>query len=314
MTPESRKRSGYLYRTSRKLTFLLRRGSLFRGVTARNENQRKNHSISHGTFTLISVNSTFLFILAYILIFSLFNFATSMAAYAFDIPSIIYYNDIAFLIKGVGWTADSVKVVYSAGPLAALLSGIVLIILYSIVAEESGILRLLVLWMFTHAVVFFFGEIMMGSLFGRGFGYVMMYIYAKDTVMMVVTVLSLIGMIALGFRLARLYVVSANIYLNELPDFYIRKFLVSQFIVPFIAGNIILSLVKLPGISIYDITINLTMLFLLIPVIIQASRMEDFYFDEDPRRVRLYLSLVGITAVLLLAFRLLFGAGLKLFY
>jgi hypothetical protein len=312
MTP--RRRSGYFYRTHRKISFLLRRGSLFRAGQGLKEGTLKDRTISKGAFTLIGINSTFLFLLAYILVFFLYNFATALAAYAFDIPTIIYYNDVAFLIKGVGWSADSVKVVYSAGPLAALLAGIILVIVYNIVAEENGILRLLVLWMFAHAVVFFFGEVMMGSLFGRGFGYVLMYLYAKDTVMMVITVLCLIGMATLGFRFARLFVVSANIYFNEMPTYYIRKFLAFQFIVPFVAGNIIICLVKLPGISLYEITLNLTMLFLLIPVMIEGSRLEDFYFDEDPRRIRIYFLLALITVMAMLAFRIVLGSGLKLFF
>ena len=306
-------RRGYLYRTKRKISFLLRRGSLFRAGRPGNESPHKDNTISRGTFTLVSVNSTFLFLLGYIIVFLLYGIATAMAAYAFDIPSVIYYNDVAFLIKGVGWTADSVKVVYSAGPLASLLAGIILLITYNLVAEENGILRLLVLWMFAHAVVFFFGEIMMGSLFGRGFGYVLMYLYAKDTVMMVVTVLCLIGMIALGFRFARLFVVSANIYFNEMPAFYTRKFLTFQFIVPFIAGNVIIYLVKLPGTSLYDITLNLTMIFLLIPVMIEGSRREDFYFDEDPRRPGIYFLWAAVVLAAVVAFRILLGNGLKLF-
>lgn len=308
------RRSGYFYRTYRKISFLLRRGSFFRKGQAKKENGLKDRTIPRSLFTLVSINSTFLFLLAYILIFFLYNVATALAAFAFEIPTIIQYNDIAFLIKGVGWNSDSVKVVYSAGPLAALLAGIILIIVYNIVAEENGILRLLVLWMFAHSVVFFFGEIMMGSLFGRGFGYVLMYLYAKDTVMMVITVLCLIGIMALGFRFARLFVVSANIYFNELPAFYIRKFLAFQFILPFIAGNVVIYLVKLPGISPYEVTLNLTMVFLLIPVMIQSSRLEDFYFDEDPRRNRIYLILALITTGALIAFRIILGSGLKLFF
>ncbi len=263
---------------------------------------------------VISINSVFFFLVAYILIFILYNFATALAAFAFNIPTVIYYNDLSFLIKGVGWSPDAVKVVYSAGPLAALLAGIILIILYNIVAEENGVLRLLVLWMFIHASVYFFGEIMLGALFSRGFGFVLMYLYAKDTVMMVITVLALIGMISLGFRFARLFTVSANIYFNELPSHYARRFLTYQFILPFLIGTVILTLVKLPGFSPYETGVNLTMVFLLIPMMIQGSRLEDFYFDEDPRQVRIYIPLVVAALTLLVLFRMVFGNGLKLFF
>jgi hypothetical protein len=313
MQQKPRRRSGYFYRTSRKILFLLRRGSIFRSRHAAGGTKLSDPNISTGIFTLITINSTFLFLLAYVLAFIVFNGATALASYAFDIPTIIYCSDISFLIKGIGWTADSVKVVYSAGPLASLLAGIILIVVYTLVAEENGFLRLLVLWMFAHSVVFFFGEIMMGSLFSRGFGFVLMYLYAKDTVMMVITVLSLIGIISLGFRFARLFVVSANIYFNDLPESSARKFLASQFLLPFIAGNILLFLIKLPAVSAYEIGLNATMIFLLIPVMIQGSHTEDLYFDEDPRNNRVYLVLMIITVAVLAGYRIILGAGLKLF-
>ena len=312
MTP--RRSSGYFYRTSRKISFLLRRGSFFRPGRRETKGHKKDHTIPSGAFTLIGINSTVIFLLAYVLVFLVYNGATAVAALAFDIPTIIHSSDVVFLIKGVGWTADSVKVVYSAGPLAALLAGVVLIIVYNIVAGENGILRLLVLWMFAHCTVFLFGEIMMGSLFSRGFGYVLMYLYAKDTVMLVITVLALIGMISAGFRFARFFVISANIYFNELPSFYIRKFLTAQVLIPFVAGNAIIYLVKLPEMSPYDVTLNLTMLFLLVPVVIQGSRLEDFYFDEDPRRIRLNMVFMIVTLAMMIAFRVTTGAGLKLFF
>jgi hypothetical protein len=83
--------------------------------------------------------------------------------------------------------------------------------------------------------------------------------------------------------------------------------------VPFIAGNVIIYLVKLPGTSLYDVTLNLTMIFLLIPVMIEGSRREDFYFDEDPRRPGIYFLWAAIALAAILAFRILLGAGLKLF-
>ena len=80
---------------------------------------------------------------------------------------------------------------YSTGPVLALISGVLLFLLYTHVSEESGILKLLVIWMLSHSIVFFFGDIVMGSLFTKGYGFVLMYMYATDTVKMVISVLGI---------------------------------------------------------------------------------------------------------------------------
>lgn len=131
--------------------------------------------------------------------------------------------------------------------------------------------------------------------------------------MMVVTVLALIGMISVGFSVARYFTISANIYFNELPAFYTRKFLGFQFLVPFLAGNFIIWLIKLPSISLYDITLNLTMVFMLIPVMIRGKQLEDFYFDEDQRSIRLSYPIILISIIVLILFRIILSPGLKLF-
>lgn len=314
MDNKPRRRRGYIYRTHRKISFLLRRGSLFRTPGKKTgRSRRNNHAVYNRSFIPISLNSLFLFLLAYVLVSLIYSLSTALAAIAFNIPTTVYLNEISFLIKGVGWTPDAVKIVYCAGPLVCLLAGAILIILYNITAEETGMLRLLVLWMFAHSMVFFFGEIMMGSLFNRDFGYVLMYLYAQDTVMMVVTVLALIGMISVGFSVARYFTISANIYFNELPAFYTRKFLGFQFLVPFLAGNFIIWLIKLPSLSLYDITLNLTMIFMLIPVMIRGKQLEDFYFDEDQRSIRLSYPIILVSIVVLILFRIMLAPGLKLF-
>ena len=314
MTGTPRRRSGYLYRTTRKINWILRRGSLFRTAKVRATGPRKDRTIPGSTFALIAINSTFFFLLAYVLVYLIYALSVAVAASAFSIPTIVEINDISFMIKGVGWSSDAVKVVYSAGPLVALVCGIILVILANITVEENSILRLLLIWMFAHTMVFFFGEVMMGSLFSRGFGYVMMYLSAKDTVMMVVTVFALVGIAAAGFRSAHLFATTGNSYFNELPKYYLRRFLVFQFLIPCLAGNVIIFLLKLPFISYYDTGLTFTMLILLIPVLIEASRMDNFFYDEDPKRIRLYPVWILIAAAVLVLFRIVLGNGLRLFF
>ncbi len=121
-----------MYRLYRKLSFLARRGTLLRSSArvTRGKMRRGKKHISPWSFFDITVNSTLLFLLAYVVVFFTANLATALVAHVFGIPTVLYYYNIDFIIKGVGWSADAVKVVYSAAPLAALIAAVILLIIY----------------------------------------------------------------------------------------------------------------------------------------------------------------------------------------
>jgi hypothetical protein len=306
---------GYFAGLSRKFIFLLKRGSLFqvRPLKIKGPGNIRKHSIPGTSFLIIAINSTFIYLLAYQLMNLFINFITLVTAYSFDIPAILYYNDILFVIKGSLWTPDSVKVVYSAGPVFALISGVLLFLLYSYVSEERGILKLLVLWMLSHSIVFLFGDIVMGSLFSKGFGYVLMYLYANDTVKMVISVLGITIMILLGLSLTKHYLASANTYFGELPSIYSQRFLFSQFLFPMIIGNIILYLVQIPNVSAYEVCVNATMFFLILPVVMKGSGMADQYYEDDGTgKIKIYFGFILASIVLTALVRIVLGYGIRI--
>jgi hypothetical protein len=263
-------------------------------------------------FLPIAINSTAFFLIAYILIFCLTKFTTALSASVFDIPTIIHTSQIDFIVRGSDWTSDSVKVVFSTAPLVSLLVSMLLWILYTQVIEESGMLRLLLAWMILHGIIFFLGEILIGALFSQGFGYVIMYMFFMDTGKMILTLTALIGMVTAGILISKQLLFTANIYFNDLPAKQAPAFVLYQFIIPFFAGNMILFLVKLPDVLIYDISVNMTMLFILFPFFLRSGMIQEFYFDEDPRKIRMSKTIILSAAAILLLFRIVFGFGVRL--
>jgi hypothetical protein len=296
---------GYFYRVKRKVTFLMRRGSFY-------PSSRRKDIPERTVFHKIFVNSLFAFLLAYVFVYLVFNLTILLSAAAFNIPTLLSYAEISYIVKGTGWTSDAVKIIFSSGPFIMLLLGTVMLFLYQYVSHETGILKLVVLWIYSLSIVQCLGEITVGSLLGEGFGYVLMYMYVNDTMVLVITVLALCGMVAAGVLSTRQYLVSANSYFNDLPHRLNRKFLVFQFLFPFVAGNIIIYLVKLPGITLYELFVNATMVFVLLPVIIRGGTMADFYFDEEPRQVKLVFPMILASIIVLILFRLVLNSGLRI--
>jgi len=260
---------------------------------------------------IIWINSTILFLVAYLLIYPLIGLATITSAAAFDISAELFYNQIYFYIRSYDWTSDAVKVIFSTGPLLALLSGVILWILYTKVEEETGILKLLVLWMVMHCIVYFFGDMMMGALFSQGFGYVIMYLYFMDTGKMIITLFALITIFSIGLFMARQTFYTANTYMNTLHTRQTRRFVLFQFLLPFLTGNIIIALFKLPGITLFEIFMNGSMVILLIPIYIRAGMMQDLLFEEEPKSINIYWISIVIALILMALFRVVFGFGVS---
>lgn len=260
---------------------------------------------------VISLNSTVLFLIAYMLVFSVTSIVTAISATVFGITTKIQYNEILFYIRSYDWTSDAVKAIFSTGPIMALILGTLLWILYTKVSEETGILKLLVAWMTAHCILFFFGDVMMGALFSKGFGYVIMYLYFMDTGKMIITLFAVSVMFTLGLLMTRQLLFTANTYFNLLPEDEARRFILIQYMIPFAAGNIIIGLVKLPDISLYEIFLNGSMLLLLLPVYVRAGMMQDLFFDEEIKETRIYRTSVAVAGIMLVVFRVVFGVGIR---
>ena len=261
---------------------------------------------------IIWINSTILFLSSYMILYTLLGLATLLSASAFDFTSELFYYQTIFYVRSYDWSSDSVKGIFSTAPLLALLIGILLFILYTKVKEETGILKLLVLWMIAQCMVFFFGDMMVGALFSKGFGYVIMYLYFMDTGKMIITLFALGSMFTLGLLLGRYFLYSANTYMPMLPAGEARKFVVFQYLLPFLTCYLILALTKLPEITLFDLMLNGSMIIFILAMLIRAGMVQDLYFEEEKKKVVIYkYTLIGVI-ILLILFRVVLGFGIRI--
>jgi len=301
-----------IYRSYRKIRFLYKRGTLFSIPFQKNYSSESLNKIPKGTYLIITINSVTIFLLSYLLVYFLTQLITAISASAFNIDSIIYYYGINYLIGGNDWTGDAVSAVFSSGPLLSIFFAILLFILYFKVVSETGILRLLVLWSFCHLIINFFGNMLVGALLNEGFGYVIMYQFVMDTGKMILTLFSFICIFLTGLFMARLFLYSANIYFNILNQYNRLRFVFSQFLYPFIIGNIIIIILKMPEVRPFEIFLNGCTLLLILPIVFRSINMQDLYFDEEPRKIKLAGYYILITFIMVILFRVGLGFGLRI--
>ncbi len=257
-------------------------------------------------FYIISLNSTGYFLLSYFVVYMIVQASTIVAALLYHYPTILYYYQLYFNITENQWSHDSVKTIFSAGPLVSLFLGIIFIIIYSRIKEMENRFKLFFLWGFLHLMTMFFGAMLVGTLFDTGLGYVISWMYIMDTGKLLYSIISLFFLVIAGFLVTRSFLVSANSYYNEVTRKNRLSFIFAQILLPFILGNLALIIIRQPIIMYYETYISLTMILMIIPIMVSSGNYPELYFDEQQKKI----SLSWVIFLILMAVILLYRIGL----
>ncbi len=263
-------------------------------------------------FAVISIHSTLLFVAAYLLIFLIILFTSSISGVFFDYRSIIYYYEVLWMVKPEQWFGDSVKMIYASGPILAGVLALFFAIIFSYIRTERGLGKLFLLWLLIHGFNAFFGSLLIGSLFSRGFGYAIIWSFISDTEKVIYTIVSITALILLGVFTAQSFLISANSYYRHLEKPQQKRFLWAQAIIPFLAGNAIIALLMLPELLLYDITVSLTLVLTIIPIAIGHRYAHSLYFEEETIRVKFNLRVIAFPLIFIILYRVILGFGIMI--
>ncbi len=263
-------------------------------------------------YVVIMLNSLMAFLIAYYFIMLSSKIASSVAALFFDIASVIYNGHISFIVIGdSGWSFDAIKTVFSAGPIIAMLIGLVSILIFSQVYKERGVLKLVLLWVAIHG----FNQIIMGtlvgSLMGQGMGYVVMYAYFMDTDKLILSLSMIVLALILGWILVRVWINTANSYYTCLLSKDRVQFILVQVLFPYLIGNMIVLLVALPDFNLFEMVVNLSLLVFLMPTLLGAAKQPDCYFEvEEEINVRWRYKMFIFAVVFIVGIRYILHFGI----
>lgn len=261
-------------------------------------------------FVLISFNSTVLFLLSYLSLFLVSQAITVIAASFFDYPTHVYYYEIYFNISPEAWYHDSVKTIFSSGPLVNFAIGITFLIIYSNSRELTGPFKLFFLWGFLHAINMLFGAMLVGTLFETGVGHVISWMYIMDTGRVLYSIISIFLLVIAGLLATRYFLISGNTYYNEINRYNRTSFIISQVLMPYLFGNAFLVILRQPRFIFYDTFIALTMIICILPVLITYRSYNELYFEEGEKKPRMTWMAIAILAGVVLIFRGILEIGL----
>ncbi|MCD4697844.1 MAG: hypothetical protein K8S16_16585 [Bacteroidales bacterium] len=268
-------------------------------------------------FVKILINSTFLFVLSYLTLYILGQAITILVASTFEFDTILFYFKIFYNIDSKEWSGDSVKILYSIKPFIGLILGTISLIIYSSLQNSSSIFKLYFLWNFVNGMVMFFGSILLGTLLNQGFGWVIAYLYYKDTGKMIFSIISIFALVVAGVSISRSFLISGNAYFNSITSNNKKVVALSQVLFPSILGTVILAFLKIPEEYyfttteevIYEILKLSSVLIIIISSILSFTSFTDIFFDEEPRKPKIGWLFLLITAVIFVTYFLLFREG-----
>lgn len=151
-----------------------------------------------------------------------------------------------------------------------------------------------------------------GTILDKGFGYVVMYFYVKDTGKLVMTLIALTMLLLVSTLTVRWFLFSANSYFNQLNEYNRSFFTYSGVVLPLVAGTFIMILIKLPMITYYELFVLLTGLLFTLPILLRYKSMPTFFFDEFPITIKLDKGALIGAIILLVAFRVVFEFGVRI--
>lgn len=250
----------------------------------------------------IAANSTAYYLLSYLFVFIIHQLATLLAAGLFQFPIELNYSRILFLVSRYDWYFDSVKIIYSAGPLAAMLTSVFMVVVAYRYKEYTGSLKMFFLWGLVHTISLFLGSAYAGALLSEGFGHVLIWMFMADTGKLIITLLALFLLAATGIGISRMFLLSANTYYNLLKTENRLSFVLSQVILPFIAGSIILIAIRFP-LNAYELLRILTPVIIVLTILLSSFGYSVLYFDENPKKVLLNRSLIITTLATYIVYR-----------
>jgi hypothetical protein len=222
------------------------------------------------------------------------------------------YNEVVYLIRSRDWTEEAVKVVFSTGPLIALMLTLISLTIFSLASHETRVARLFIMWVFLHAFSQCFGEMIFGALLNQGFGWVLAYLYFNDTEKMLLVVVILLVMLTGGLFLSRFLLLTGNIYFNNIVKGKRGPFLVSQVFLPFLVGTGLIILIEQPLRNSFELVVEASMILVILPAILRARVTNDLFFDEEPRKIRIKWFWILGTILALALFRIYFWKGVRI--
>jgi len=178
------------------------------------------------------------------------------------------------------------------------------------------------MWGFINALNLFFGGFLVGLINQRGFGYFATWNYFSVELSIFSALICVSVLILAGYYFTGLFMRNANNYaiINKKNR---RAYIFSIAVLPWVAGLVIIILLKVPGIRSDEILIYLCLILFLIPVLFKYKKYPDISeevkqypenfpgIDETQNNIKFSKPVLIIFVVVLIVYRMILNYGIS---
>jgi hypothetical protein len=259
--------------------------------------------------TILALNSTAFYVLAYLFVHFAHQLATVLTARAAGIHTRLYPGHIYFKISDSQWQANDVITVYAAGPLAALVLGLLGFAGFKLAVKYRNNLKIFLLWVFIFGLNMAFGSLLAGCVVQGGFWYAV-----KWSVYNFGVVWGIAGLLGLALILAGFFMAPA--FPDACPSATLkqfrnrRKMLTAMLVYPWLFGNLVLAIIKFPDLIVYEGLQFFTLLLFLVPAYSQNLRdpLEPKIYGAQ--KTRLSVAAIALSVLAAVVFRVWLQKGM----
>ena len=238
--------------------------------------ETNTHNLS-GKHKLISVfNSVTLFLLSFIIVYFINLLSAFIISNMLGIESVIRNFRLEYLVSPHSgkWNVDNIVIIFISAPLISLFLAGVISRLLNISRNESGVVKLFLVWAFIHSIAFSFGAFIAAVLSQDGIWYAVAWMRVPFYFQILLAIAFIFIMyfsgsiVTIFFHEASYYPNQDNIRAKQLWFFY-------SGLLPWIVGSVIIALFLVPGIKIYEVLILSSALILILPAFIKIKLLPE---------------------------------------
>ena len=256
-------------------------------------------------FIISALNGTGLYVLAYYLVWGVYEVMKVQTSRVFSLSGIWTPSRVVYTLSDSEWWRTAVVTVYSIGPLACLVLGLVAFTWYwRSERARRGQRKLLLLWVAFQACNAVFGSLLADTFTQSGSWYIFDWLFRLGNVVNVILAL-LAGLVQLGLGyFGAIAFLQAHDSKTVMRYSNRQKMVLSTLVAPWVAGSLFIMLMKQPYLTIQEILHLAIMGLLIMPMALGC--LSELFSDtvKRPQATRVAWGIVAIAVAMALAWRL----------
>lgn len=269
-----------------------------------------------------AINGIFAYLAAYLLVTIFYQLASLIAGSTFSMGGTWFYYLVEMEPLDGHWKRKAIVASYAAGPITALVLAVLALVLYfNIFKYKSGIIKLLLVWMFIHGVNLSLGNVVVGAVLNylkftntfRGAGHALVWGRIEGLTLMVTAGSALVLQLIAGFMSFSIILQTALSRRLLFGGSGARfKYLVTAVLIPWMVGTMVLLLVKIPHVEPFDLLLFAILGTIVIAILSLYGFNTALYMSKNDWKMQTFpsVTLVVMALSLLAFYRIILGIGI----